>query len=677
MQLKKEVSTRGFRDCSSCDGWNYGLHFGINHNNKPDGIYKAANMYREKEETSDRGKMRKSSNKDKVEEYEKEKELNKCSVQLVAPIISTAQLNDGSMDVSVPSLSKASSEIKSNRLDPIKSPHQICITMSTGLVEKNPLINRILSVQHCAGEHVDDGWPLWLSSVAAEAIKGWVPRRADTFEKLDQIGQGAYSSVHKARDLETGKIVALKKVRFSSKDVESVRFMAREIYILRQLDHPNVMKLEGLVTSKTSTSLYLVFEYMEHDLAGLAAVHGVKFTESQIKCYMQQLLRGLEHCHSKGVLHRDIKGSNLLIDNNGNLKIGDFGLATVQDPDKKQPMTSRVVTLWYRAPELLLGATEYGAAIDLWSAGCILAELLVGKPIMPGRTEVEQMHKIFKLCGSPSKSYWQRTKFPHATSFKPQHPYKRQVADTFKNFSHASLALVDKLLTIEPEDRGSATSALNSEFFTTDPLPCDPSNLPKFSPCKEFDAKHRDKEAARNNIEAVKGRGPVSVLRGAGNTKVLESPEYNARGDISVRGKPNTKMSHLKYKSQKDGGSPRKDDPTIEKLQNGYAHSTLSMHNNTTEPSSLSIRPESSMKNQELRTQKSHVNQAAVDLSISSLRKEQGMLGQEHGMGYMPKKNRMHCSGPLVPPGGNIDDMLKEHERLMQDVFRSVKKANP
>ena len=171
-------------------------------------------------------------------------------------------------------------------------------------------------------------------------------------------------------------------------DPDSVRFMAREIHILRRLDHPNVIRLEGIVTSRLSHSLYLVFEYMEHDLAGLAALSGQRFTEPQVKCLMRQILEGLSHCHARGVLHRDIKGSNLLIDDNGLLRIADFGLATFFDPGKRQPMTSRVVTLWYRPPELLLGATEYGVAVDLWSTGCILAELLAGKPIMPGQTEV-------------------------------------------------------------------------------------------------------------------------------------------------------------------------------------------------------------------------------------------------------------------------------------------------
>jgi serine/threonine protein kinase len=201
--------------------------------------------------------------------------------------------------------------------------------------------------------------------------------------------------VYKAKDSLTGNIVALKKVRCDVNERESLKFMAREILILRRLDHPNVIKLEGLVTSRMSSSLYLVFRYMDHDLAGLAASPEIKFTEQQVKCYMKQLLSGLEHCHNRGVLHRDIKGSNLLIDDGGVLRIGDFGLATFFDASKRQEMTNRVVTLWYRSPELLHGVVEYSVGVDLWSAGCILAELLAGRAIMPGRNEVSSQVMIF------------------------------------------------------------------------------------------------------------------------------------------------------------------------------------------------------------------------------------------------------------------------------------------
>ncbi|XP_009624462.1 putative serine/threonine-protein kinase At1g54610 isoform X1 [Nicotiana tabacum] len=376
------------------------------------------------------------------------------------------------------------------------------------------------------------GWPAWLVAVAGDAIKDWTPRRANTFEKLDKIGQGTYSNVYKARDLITGKIVALKKVRFDTLEPESVKFMAREILVLKKLNHPNVIKLEGLVTSRMSSSLYLVFEYMEHDLAGLAAVQKVKFTEPQVKCYMKQLLSGLEHCHNNGVLHRDVKGSNLLIDNEGILKIADFGLAAFYDPEHKQPMTSRVVTLWYRPPELLLGATRYGVGVDLWSAGCILAELLAGKPIMPGRTEVEQLHKIFKLCGSPSDEYWKKFKLPNATLFKPQQPYKRCIADTFKDFPPSSHPLIEKLLAIDPDERGTATAALNSEFFATEPYPCEPSSLPKYPPSKEMDVKLRDEAARRQRGLHGKAQAVVDGTRKVRIrervSRAIPAPEANA-----------------------------------------------------------------------------------------------------------------------------------------------------
>ncbi|KAM1035369.1 hypothetical protein ACFX13_039351 [Malus domestica] len=399
-----------------------------------------------------------------------------------------------------------------------------------------------------------EGWPSWLLAVAGDAIQGWTPRRANTFEKLAKIGQGTYSNVYKARDLISGKIVALKKVRFDNLEPESVKFMAREINVLRKLDHPNVIKLEGLVTSRMSCSLYLVFEYMEHDLSGLAATSGVKFTEPQVKCYMKQLLSGLEHCHNHGVLHRDIKGSNLLIDDEGILKIADFGLATFFDPEKRQSMTSRVVTLWYRPPELLLGATFYGVGVDLWSAGCILAELLSGKPVMPGRTEVEQLHKIFKLCGSPSEEYWKKYKLPNATLFKPQQPYKRCVGETFKDFPPSSLPLVESLLSLDPDGRGTATAALNSEFFTTEPFACEPSSLPKYPPAKEMDVKLRDEEARRQRGLSGKqnaAEGPRRVKARDRVGRAIPAPEANAEAQGNVDRWRVKTQANAKSKSEK------------------------------------------------------------------------------------------------------------------------------
>ncbi|XP_057746444.1 probable serine/threonine-protein kinase At1g54610 [Arachis stenosperma] len=363
----------------------------------------------------------------------------------------------------------------------------------------HPTIGRIPKAEKA--EQVSAGWPDWLSSVAGEAIKGWILRSANTFERLHKIGQGTYSTVYKARDVTNQKIVALKKVYFDSLNPESIKFMAREILILRRLNHPNIIKLDSLITSETSHNLYLVFEYMEHDLKGLASNPAIKFSEPQLKCYMQQLLSGLDHCHSHGVIHRDIKGSNILIDNNNVLKIADFGLASFFDPHHSIPLTSRVVTLWYRPPELLLGANHYGVAVDLWSTGCILGELYSGRPILPGKTEVEQIHRIFKLCGSPSDDYWMKLRLPLSTVFKSPHHYKRCIADTFKDYPHAAVKLIETLLSIDPTHRGTAAAALKSEFFTLEPLPCDPSSLPKYPPGKEIDTKLQD-EAKRRQCYA-------------------------------------------------------------------------------------------------------------------------------------------------------------------------------
>ncbi|XP_010030365.2 protein IMPAIRED IN BABA-INDUCED STERILITY 1 isoform X1 [Eucalyptus grandis] len=401
--------------------------------------------------------------------------------------------------------------------------------------------------KYVEGEQVAAGWPAWLSAVAGEAIQGWVPLRADAFEKLEKIGQGTYSSVFRARDLETGRIVALKKVRFDNFEPESVRFMAREILILRRLDHPNIMKLEGLITSRLSCSIYLVFEYMEHDITGLLSCPDIKFSEAQIKCYMKQLLSGLDHCHSRGIMHRDIKGSNLLVNNEGILKVADFGLANFCSSGNRQPLTSRVVTLWYRPPELLLGSTDYGASVDLWSVGCVFAEILLGKPVLQGRTEVEQLHKIFKLCGSPPDDYWKKSRLPHATLFKPQNPYDSCLRETFANMPAAAVDLIETLLSVEPHKRGNASSALAAEYFRMKPYACEPSSLPIYPPSKEIDAKVR--EEAKRKKGGGRGRGPDTARKQArkphGTSKLAPAEDLAAPAKVANRIEVNGSKLHI------------------------------------------------------------------------------------------------------------------------------------
>ncbi|XP_057792438.1 probable serine/threonine-protein kinase At1g54610 [Salvia miltiorrhiza] len=572
------------------------------------------------------------------------------------------------------------------------------------------------------GEQVAAGWPSWLVAVAGEAIRGWTPRKADTFEKLDKIGQGTYSSVYKGRDLLTNKYVALKKVRFDNMDPESVKFMAREILILRRLDHPNIIKLEGLVTSRTSSSLYLVFEYMEHDLTGLASLPGVRFTEPQVKCYMKQLLSGLDYCHSNGVLHRDIKGSNLLINNHGVLKIADFGLASYFDNHNKIPLTSRVVTLWYRPPELLLGATQYGVAVDLWSAGCILGELYAGKPIMPGRTEVEQLHKIFKLCGSPSEDYWRKSKLPHSPVFKPIQPYRRRIADTFKDRHDAAVRLMEILLSVDPSDRGTAASALESEFFKTNPVACDPSSLPKYPPSKEIDAKLREEEARRKGAAGAKGHKGENDSKKSRELRTVAGLDPNTElarlmprrhGHVDSKSRSEffntqkadaasglamdqSERAQVLSERSKDLQNPRErvisnsgplappvswtpsgkknDDVPITSARNGLPSAECrdslgSQHVGATNQAGRFSQSFGEAVRKHDRRRASQILQGTQQADYGRIISTKETVLEGHGQ----KERKIHFSGPLLAPSNNIEQVLKEHDCRIQEAARRLK----
>ncbi|KDP35288.1 hypothetical protein JCGZ_09447 [Jatropha curcas] len=393
-----------------------------------------------------------------------------------------------------------------------------------------------------------DGWPKWLvDNIPKEVLAGLVPKSADSYDKLAKVGQGTYSNVYKAKDRETGKIVALKKVRFDTSESESIKFMAREIMMLQKLDHPNVIKLEGVATSRMQYSLYLVFDFMQSDLTRIITRPGQRLTEPQVKSYMHQLLSGLQHCHERGILHRDIKASNLLIDKNGMLKIADFGLANFFNPKPKRPLTSRVVTLWYRAPELLLGSTDYGVGIDLWSAGCLLAEMFVGRPIMPGRTEVEQLHRIFKLCGSPPEDYWKIMRL--STSFRPPQHYKPSFQEAFRDFPESSFGLLTSLLALNPAYRGSAASALQSHFFSSSPLACELPGLPVIyreedEPTQASDKKKRRRSKKQSSRTGQEGHGRRSVSIQPVKEDTESSKEVERYSESNMSGQETGNSSH-------------------------------------------------------------------------------------------------------------------------------------
>ncbi|KAG0709671.1 kinase-like domain-containing protein [Suillus ampliporus] len=219
----------------------------------------------------------------------------------------------------------------------------------------------------------------------------------DLYAIVSQVGEGTFGKVYKARNVITNVHVALKRIRMEAeKDGFPVTAM-REIKLLQSLRHQNVVRLYEMMVS--NGSVYMVFEYMDHDLTGVLSQTQFSFSEANLKSLCSQMLAGLAYLHHKGVIHRDIKGSNILINNRGELKLADFGLARFYQKRRRSDYTNRVITLWYRPPELLFGATVYGPEVDMWSAGCIMLELFTKKPVFQGNDEIHQLDVIYRILG--------------------------------------------------------------------------------------------------------------------------------------------------------------------------------------------------------------------------------------------------------------------------------------
>ncbi|XP_020212267.1 cyclin-dependent kinase G-2 [Cajanus cajan] len=312
-------------------------------------------------------------------------------------------------------------------------------------------------------------------------------RSVDEFERLNRIDEGTYGVVFRAKDKKSGKVVALKKVKMEKEKEGFPLTSLREINILLSFHHPSIVDVKEVVVGSNLDSIFMVMEYMEHDLKGLMEAMKQPFSQSEVKCLMLQLLEGVKYLHDNWVLHRDLKTSNLLLNNRGELKICDFGLAR-QYGSPLKPYTHLVVTLWYRAPELLLGTKQYSTAIDMWSLGCIMAELLSKEPLFNGKTEFEQIDKIFRILGTPNETIWPGfSELPRVKVKFVKNQYnllrKKFPATSFTGspvLSDSGFDLLNKLLTYDPEKRITAEEALNHEWFREVPLPKSKEFMPTF-----------------------------------------------------------------------------------------------------------------------------------------------------------------------------------------------------
>ncbi|XP_069683771.1 cyclin-dependent kinase 1 [Periplaneta americana] len=285
----------------------------------------------------------------------------------------------------------------------------------------------------------------------------------DAFLKIEKIGEGTYGVVYKGKNKKTGQIVAMKKIRLENEDEGIPSTAIREISLLKELQHPNIVALEDVLMEESR--LYLIFEFLSMDLKKyLDSLGSSKMDPKLVKSYLYQITQAILFCHQRRVLHRDLKPQNLLIDKNGVIKVGDFGLGRAFGIPVRV-YTHEVVTLWYRAPEVLLGSSRYSCPVDMWSIGCIFAEMATKKPLFQGDSEIDQLFRIFRVLRTPTEEIWPGVS--QLPDYKATFPNWTQnnLTSYVKNIDDDGLDLLQKMLVYDPFSRISAKATLQHSFF--------------------------------------------------------------------------------------------------------------------------------------------------------------------------------------------------------------------
>lgn len=286
----------------------------------------------------------------------------------------------------------------------------------------------------------------------------------ETQEKL-VLGEGTYGKVYKARSNRTGEEVAMKQMKLNASEEGVPSTAIREIALLKELSHPNVVRLLDVFCKPNK--LVLVFEFLENDLKKYMKQQNMRLTPAAVKRFAYQLCRGIEFCHANRIIHRDIKPQNLLINKDLQLKLADFGLArafTVPIPK----YTHEVVTVWYRPPEILLGGTHYSVPVDIWSIGCVLAEMATGAPLFAGDSEIDTIFKIFQKLGTPNEQMWPGvSELPDFKPTFPRWPTRSwsAIRNTSQQVGKDGIDLLEKLTEYDPKKRISARRSLQHAYF--------------------------------------------------------------------------------------------------------------------------------------------------------------------------------------------------------------------
>ena len=315
----------------------------------------------------------------------------------------------------------------------------------------------------------------------SEEIDRHVLRKYDILQKL---GKGAYGIVWRAQSKQTKEVVALKKIFDAFQNATDAQRTFREIHLLREMSsHEHIIRLHSVLKADNDRDIYLIFEYMETDLH--AAIRANILQEIHKQYILWQSLKALKYMHSAELLHRDMKPSNLLLNSDCLMKVADFGLARslraspatgamLDSTDPPQPLTDYVATRWYRAPEILLGSSRYTFGVDMWSVGCILGEMILGKPVFPGSSTMNQLEKVMELVGKPdavaiakvsqyAPSLCEQVQgMPSAASDEDaRERWRRKLpADT----SDDAIDLMMQLLRFNPDDRLTAEQALEHRY---------------------------------------------------------------------------------------------------------------------------------------------------------------------------------------------------------------------